>query len=157
MPFRIFKWMVYSGFTVMVIGVIAVVVMLYQIIPTIPQLPDDLNDIFGQTTKVYAYDQEGNSFLIFPEGTRSRTGELLPFKKGGFVMAIRGGATIVPLTIFGAHKAMRRGSPIIRPVTITVRIGEPIDAQDYGVDHRGGCNMNGMGACFKISVDVGGH
>ena len=82
--------------------------------------------------------REGNSFLIFPEGTRSRTGELLPFKKGGFVMAIRGGATIVPLTILGAHKAMRRGSPIIRPVTITVRIGEPIDTLDYGVDHRGG-------------------
>ena len=53
-------------------------------------------------------------------------------------MAIRGGATIVPLTILGAHKAMRRGSPIIRPVTITVRIGEPIDTLDYGVDHRGG-------------------
>ena len=81
--------------------------------------------------------REGNSFLIFPEGTRSRTCELLPFKKGGFMMAIRGGATIVPLTILGAHKAMGRGSPIIRPVTITVRIGEPIDTQDYGGDRRG--------------------
>ena len=68
MPFRIFKWMVYSGFTVMVIGVIAVVAMLYQIIPTIPKLPDDLNDIFGQTTKVYAYDQEGNPFLVHTLG-----------------------------------------------------------------------------------------
>ena len=82
--------------------------------------------------------RQGNSFLIFPEGTRSRTGELLPFKKGGFVMAIRGGATIVPLTILGAHKAMRRGSPIIRPVTVTVRIGKPINTQNYGVNHRDG-------------------
>ena len=82
--------------------------------------------------------RQGNSFLIFPEGTRSRRGELLPFKKGGFVMAIRGGATIVPLTILGAHKAMRRGSPIIRPVTVTVRIGKPINTQNYGVNHRDG-------------------
>lgn len=72
MPFRIFKWMVYSGFTVMVVGVIAVVVMLYQIIPTIPKLPDDLNDIFGQTTKVYAYDQEGNPFLVHTLGGHRR-------------------------------------------------------------------------------------
>ena len=78
----------------------------------------------------------GNSFLIFPEGTRSRTGELLPFKKGGFVMAIRGDATIVPLTIHGAHRAMRRGSPIIRPVTVSVRIGHPIEPQQYGFDKR---------------------
>ena len=65
----------------------------------------------------------GFSFLVFPEGTRSRSGELLPFKKGGFVMAIRGDATVVPLTILGAGEAMRRGSPIIRPVTVSVRIG----------------------------------
>jgi len=65
MLFRIFKYMVYSGFTVMVAGVVAVVVMLYQIIPTIPQLPDDLNDIFGQTTKVYAYDLAHVPLLLF--------------------------------------------------------------------------------------------
>ena len=64
----------------------------------------------------------GFSFLVFPEGTRSRSGGLLPFKKGGFVMAIRGGAAVVPLTILGAGEAMRRGSPIIRPVTVSVRI-----------------------------------
>ncbi|MDA1095392.1 MAG: lysophospholipid acyltransferase family protein [Acidobacteria bacterium] len=69
----------------------------------------------------------GNSFLIFPEGTRSRTGALLPFKKGGFVMADRGQAAVVPMAILGTHEAMGRGSAIIRPVTITVRIGAPID------------------------------
>ena len=72
--------------------------------------------------------QEGNSFLVFPEGTRSRTGQLLPFKKGGFVMAARGGATIVPMIVLGTHQAMRKGSVIIRPATISVRIGVPIDS-----------------------------
>ncbi len=78
----------------------------------------------------------GFSFLVFPEGTRSRRGELLPFKKGGFVMAIRGGAAIVPLTILGAGQAMRRGSPIIRPVTVSVRIGPPIESRQFGFAQR---------------------
>ena len=51
----------------------------------------------------------GNSFLIFPEGTRSRTDEMLPFKKGGFVMAIKGGAPVVPVAIQGGRAAMRKG------------------------------------------------
>src|SRR5215831_4204 len=62
--------------------------------------------------------REGASFLIFPEGTRSRTGELLPFKKGGFIMALKGQAPIVPVAITGARDALRKGSAIIRPVRI---------------------------------------
>ena len=78
----------------------------------------------------------GNSFLIFPEGTRSRTGELLPFKKGGFVMADRGRAAIVPMAILGTREAMGRGSPIIRPVTVTVWIGAPIDTATLDTSKR---------------------
>ncbi len=54
--------------------------------------------------------REGNAFFMFPEGTRSRTGELLPFKKGGFVMAIKAQAPIVPVVVTGGRKAMRKGS-----------------------------------------------
>jgi 1-acyl-sn-glycerol-3-phosphate acyltransferase len=78
----------------------------------------------------------GNSFLIFPEGTRSRTGELLPFKKGGFIMAIRAQVPIVPVAISGGRAAMRKGSPIVRPVHVTVRIGRPVPTAGLGVEDR---------------------
>ena len=78
----------------------------------------------------------GSSFLIFPEGTRSRTGEMLPFKKGGFVMAIKAGAPIVPVAISGGRHAMQRGSSIIRPVRISIRVGQPVETVGVSLDER---------------------
>lgn len=78
----------------------------------------------------------GSSFLIFPEGTRSRTGDLLPFKKGGFIMAIKAQAPIVPIAISGARDAMRKGSFVIRPVTVTVRLGEPVETAGTTLEDR---------------------
>ncbi|MEE3201976.1 MAG: lysophospholipid acyltransferase family protein [Acidobacteriota bacterium] len=78
----------------------------------------------------------GDSFMIFPEGTRSRTGALLPFKAGGFLMAIKGQAPIVPVAISGARTAMEKGSPVINPVTVTVKIGQPIETDGFEVAER---------------------
>jgi 1-acyl-sn-glycerol-3-phosphate acyltransferase len=80
--------------------------------------------------------RSGSSFLIFPEGTRSRTGDMLPFKKGGFVMAIKAGAPIVPIGISGGRDAMQRGSAIIKPVHISIRVGQPIETAGIRLDDR---------------------
>ena len=78
----------------------------------------------------------GNSFLIFPEGTRSRSGDLLPFKKGGFIMAIEAQVPVVPVAISGGRAAMRKGSPIVRPVHVTVRIGRPVPTAGLTLNDR---------------------
>jgi 1-acyl-sn-glycerol-3-phosphate acyltransferase len=78
----------------------------------------------------------GNSFLIFPEGTRSRTGRLLPFRKGGFIMAIKAQVPIVPIAIRGGIAAMKKGSPWVRPVVVEVTVGEPIATSGLTLDDR---------------------
>jgi 1-acyl-sn-glycerol-3-phosphate acyltransferase len=78
----------------------------------------------------------GNSFLIFPEGTRSKTADLLPFKKGGFLMALKAQAPIVPVAVQGGRDAMRKGSRIIRPVTVSIRVGEPIETAGLQLTDR---------------------
>jgi 1-acyl-sn-glycerol-3-phosphate acyltransferase len=78
----------------------------------------------------------GNPFLIFPEGTRSHTHELLPFKKGGFIMAIDAQAPIVPVAVMGGRAAMRKGSLIVRPVTMSIRVGPPVETTGMTIDDR---------------------
>lgn len=80
--------------------------------------------------------RRGNSFLVFPEGTRSRTDEMLPFKKGGFVMAIQAQAPIVPVAISGGRDAMRKGSALIYPAHVRVRIGAPVPTAGMTLDDR---------------------
>jgi len=69
---------------------------------------------------------ERSSIIIFPEGTRSRTGELLRFKKGAFMLALHTGVDIVPVAIQGTRAIMRPGAWRIRPGPIIVRFCEPV-------------------------------
>jgi 1-acyl-sn-glycerol-3-phosphate acyltransferase len=80
--------------------------------------------------------REGNSFLTFPEGTRSRTGALLPFKRGPFLMALKAQVPIVPVAVQGGTASMRKGSRLVRPTTVSIRIGEPIETKGMSLADR---------------------
>ena len=78
----------------------------------------------------------GQSFLIYPEGTRSPDGRLQDFKKGAVVMAIKAGVPIVPIVCSGAHRVMEKRSLVIHPGEILVEFLEPIDTSKYTFEER---------------------
>ena len=75
----------------------------------------------------------GASVVVFPEGTRTTDGSLLPFKKGGFILAERAGVPIIPFTINGSMRVNPRNTvQLIRGAEISVRFGEPIPTSGDG-------------------------
>ena len=77
---------------------------------------------------------QGNSIIVYPEGTRTTTGDLLPFKNGGFFIAIRTGRPILPTTIIGSFEAWLPRAKIIRGGTITVVIGPPVTTRNLTIE-----------------------
>ena len=90
----------------------------------------------GSVEKATAAMKEGQSFLMYPEGTRSPDGRLQEFKKGAVVMAISAGVPLVPMACSGAHRVMAKRSLVIRPGEILVEFLDPIDASQYTFEQR---------------------
>src|SRR5258707_11870502 len=80
--------------------------------------------------------RSGQSFLIYPEGTRSPDGRLQEFKKGAVVLAIKAGVPIVPMVCSGAHRAMEKRSLKLHPGEILVEFLAPIDASQFTFEER---------------------
>jgi 1-acyl-sn-glycerol-3-phosphate acyltransferase len=70
--------------------------------------------------------KKGTSIVIFPEGTRSPDGLLMPFKMGGILIAIKAGCPIVPVAISGSHKVLPKGSIRVHPGRIRITFGLPV-------------------------------
>lgn len=80
--------------------------------------------------------KSGLPYLIYPEGTRSRGGVLGAFKKGPFVLAIKAGVPIVPITIEGAERCMAKGKMALRPGVVRITIHPPVETSGYRFEDR---------------------
>ena len=75
--------------------------------------------------------REGQSLAAFPEGTRTRTGAVLPFKRGVFALAKEAGVPVVPLAILGGFQVLPPGAWRVAPGDYTIRVGAPLDPRDF--------------------------
>ena len=74
--------------------------------------------------------------VVFPEGTRSKDGSLLPFKKGAFVLALQLGAPVIPVAVIGGRQIMSKGDWRIRSGPLRVVFGDPIPIAGLGHGDR---------------------
>jgi 1-acyl-sn-glycerol-3-phosphate acyltransferase len=81
--------------------------------------------------------RNGESVILFPEGTRSRDGKLGRFKRGSFHLAIDAGVPVVPVAISGTGKVVRPRSIVVRPGPVSVTFSPAIDTHAYANDLDG--------------------
>jgi 1-acyl-sn-glycerol-3-phosphate acyltransferase len=102
----------------------------------IPVNRKDRDSAIGSVEKAAEAIKDGQSFLIYPEGTRSPDGRLQDFKKGAVVLGIKAGVPIVPVLCSGAQRIMAKHSMVVHPGEILVEFLEPIDASKYTWEER---------------------
>ena len=108
----------------------------FQLARFIPVKREVREEAIASVEKAAAAMREGQSFLIYPEGTRSPDGRLQPFKKGAVVLAIKAGVPIVPVLCSGAQRIMAKRSLRIYPGEIQVEFLPPIEASKYTWEER---------------------
>ncbi len=99
-----------------------------QIVPVDRSNRDSAIDSVRRAVEVL---RSGMSMMVYPEGTRSRDGKLLPFKKGPFHMAMEAGVPVAPITILNTHNLWPKGTFTIKPGTVTMIFHPPMFPQDY--------------------------
>jgi 1-acyl-sn-glycerol-3-phosphate acyltransferase len=110
------------------VPVLATAMRMGQLVPVDRTDRDSAINSLRKAQEVLA---SGVNMTVFPEGTRSKTAELLPFKKGPFYMAMESGVFIVPMTILGTREIWPKGRFAIKPGIATVVFHAPVDPKQY--------------------------
>lgn len=84
--------------------------------------------------KAKRYLANGMSVMLFPEGTRSTRGTMLPFKSGAFRLAVEAGVPVLPIAVSGTAHGMPKGGIWVRPCRAVARILEPVPTAGLGLE-----------------------
>jgi 1-acyl-sn-glycerol-3-phosphate acyltransferase len=97
---------------------------------------EDRSTAAATVARTLAEVRRGGSPLVFPEQTWTLDGRLLPFARGGFLVALKTGIPILPVGLEGPRLVLPPDKGIVRPGPVTVRIGAPIQTAGLGVSRR---------------------
>jgi len=103
------------------------------LITRLEAIPIERNNIYASMRSIKKANKlldKGTSIAILPEGTRTLTGEMQPFKKMPFTLAKKAGVDIIPIGLSGLYKLKPKGSWHITPSTITINFGDPITSEE---------------------------
>lgn len=103
-----------------------------RMVGDVPVRRDDPESRGRAYERLREFLRRGVSVMIFPEGTRSRSDELLPFRNGAFRLAIESGRPLLPLAVAGTRYSIRKGSLLFRPSRIVLRILPPVPTAGLG-------------------------
>ncbi|WP_041448758.1 1-acyl-sn-glycerol-3-phosphate acyltransferase [Anaeromyxobacter sp. Fw109-5] len=110
---------------------------IFRISGDIPVRRGDSESGGAALAKARRYLERGMNVMIFPEGTRSVSAKLLPFKSGAFRLAIEAGVPVLPVAVHGAAQGMPKGSPWVRPCRAYARILEPVPTAGLTIEDTG--------------------
>jgi 1-acyl-sn-glycerol-3-phosphate acyltransferase len=99
----------------------------------------------------------GSNILIFPEGTRSKDGRILPFKRGALVLALEARVPIVPVAIEGTGSVLPVGGLWLRHHPIRVKVGHPISTTGRGGEERDALVREVRDTIIQLHRDIGGQ
>ena len=103
----------------------------------IPVDREDRSTAVATLNQTLAEVARGGSPLVFPEETWTTDGRLLPFARGGFLVALKAGLPILPVGLEGPRLVLPPNEGLVRPRPVTVRVGQPIPTDGLGVSSRG--------------------
>lgn len=115
------------------------------------------SDAIRSLQEAGAQIRSGINVVMFPEGTRTRDGKVLPFKKGPFRLAIEAGVPVVPMALEGARNAWPKGKLWITPGTLRLKVGTPIPTAGLSVDDTEDLMVKTRHAIIALHREIGGE